>query len=125
MRTEWRKIADTEARKYREYAQYLHGYAAAQGAGDCPRHTHTKQAHAAITNISEYLRTHEPDMHEFAVRYYGWDESAQTPLFRRRESMQKWALARHISVSSLYKWREQILDLLALALCQAGILRVF
>ncbi|MCL2672110.1 MAG: hypothetical protein FWF10_08755 [Clostridiales bacterium] len=128
MRTEWRKRAHAEAKRYREYTQYLRGYEEGSAIGQTApgaKYAVAKQKLWAMESVRAYLDAQEPEICAFAYRYYGWDDAAHTPLCRRTDGMQRWAMEQHKSLSSLYKWRETTLDLLALALCQAGLLKVF
>ena len=144
MNLELRKRADREAMAYRENLAYIKGV---QDGMDTPGLAHTNLSRGyhdrvrwvwAVDRVRERLAQYEPLMEDFFVRYYALDGDARThptkltslagtPVrpHRKGENMIRTAAEMHIGVSTLYKWREHVLDQLVLAATQAGALEPF
>ena len=127
MHTELRKRADGEAMRYRENRAYMQGVedgldahtSISEKYHDCARWVWT------VERVREWLRLYEPAIEDFFARYYALDGGTPRHARKRGENMVRVSVELHIGVSTLYKWREHVLDQLVLAATQAGALEPF
>jgi len=112
---------------YRQSLAYVRGVEDGLGENTSLSETYRDRARWVWTveRVRARLRLHEPLMEEFFARYYALDSGAPRHTRRRGETMLRVAADMNVGVSTLYKWREQILDQLVLAATQAGVLEPY
>ena len=127
MNTEFRKRADAQAMAYRENLSYIKGVESGMDEGGTLGEKYHERMRWiwAVERVREWLHLHEPLMEAFFVRYYVLDSSIPQCSHKKGESIVKVSESLRVGVSTLYKWREHILDQLVLAATQAGALEPF
>ena len=78
----------------------------------------------AIEEARAYFHAADPTKERFMVRLFG----LETPLARNRstrERLLKLAMELCVSESTLYKWREDVLEVVLYAAIEAGVVRPF
>ncbi|MDO4543389.1 MAG: hypothetical protein Q4C01_02445 [Clostridia bacterium] len=126
MDIEGRRIADREALKYRERLAYIRGFE--QGMGEntpiSSKYVEARKWVWVIERVRAKLACYSPQKEKFFAEYYGLDR----PLSKyetKRSRIYKIAAALYVGESTLYKWKEQILDDMLLAAVQAGLYKPF
>ncbi|MDO4564783.1 MAG: hypothetical protein Q4C04_04140 [Clostridia bacterium] len=126
MDIEGRRIANREARAYRESLAYIRGFEEGldETAPIAGRYLEKRRWIWAIEKVRSKLELYAPNKAQFFCRYFGLDR----PLNRReseRARLLRLSSELYVGESTLYKWREQILDELVLAATQAGVYHPF
>lgn len=120
-----RRTADGHVRRYRDYKAYLQGLSDANGGAPTSPEYKLRAAWVwAVEQTYSKLARHDPEKARFFQCFYHLDRPG--PKGNRRTSeVIKLSYALNASPSTLYKWREQVLDMVILAAVQAGALEPF
>ncbi len=111
-------LADREVRRYRENAAFLRGYADGGKAGKSERLEHAQRWVWAIERVCAVLKEKAPEKEAAFRRMYDLDRVHRR--FEMRDTVVKLSLELHVSPSTLYRWREEILLSIAVAAVQSG-----
>ncbi len=118
---EWKRIAEWEASHYRERIAFLKGIEDA-GGEFTTRATQYRKWVRATDYVLDYLKRNDEEKERFFRICYGLDGG-------RRRNSQKGMLALtfafHVSQSTLYQWKSEILSLLLIAAAQTGAIAPF
>ena len=121
----WLTAADKYVREYRKLRAYVSGVEDAAGAGYEPTEAYlrAKRWVTAVESVDRLLCGSNADMHTFFVTFYGlymprYGHSDQAALLRLCDRL-------HISRSTAYVWRREILQLVVLAATQHGAIAPF
>lgn len=115
---EWKRIAEREARQYREKQAFLQGVHDAGSAGTA-RSRAAESWVLAVDHVLGYLHRTDAEKELFMRTYLCLDGK------RRRsdkKGMVALSLAFNVSLSTLYEWRKDLLSLLVIAAAQTGAL---
>ncbi len=125
MDNDGRRIADREARDFRNSLEYIKGYEAGitKDSEISPKYLTRIRWVWAINRVRSKLKVYAPKKEEFFSEYYGLDKPPCIKL--RRDSMIHLSMKLFVGEATLYKWKEQILDELVLAATQAGVYHPF
>ena len=120
---EMKRIAEREIDRYREHAAFVRGWIDGGGGGNIAQFRERQRWVWAVERVRMLLEVSEPDKATFFAQYYLLDE----PHGRRRErqSMTKLSLELHVSETTLFRWRNEILLSVAVAAVQSQALRPF
>ncbi len=111
---EWKRIAELQARKYREHKAFLQGVRDG-GSPGTDRSRAAERWVLAVDYVLEYLHRNDAEK-ELFMRYYLCIDGK-----RRRtdkKGMVALSLAFNVSPSTLYEWRRELLTLLVIAAAQ-------
>lgn len=118
---EWKRIAEWEASHYRERIAFLKGIEDAGGEFTTRAAQYRKWVRAT-DYVLDYLKRNDEEKERFFRICYGLDGG-------RKRNDQKGILALtfefHVSQSTLYQWKTEILSLLLIAAAQTGALKPF
>lgn len=117
----WKRIAEHEAKRYRDYLAFQRGVEDAGGVVP-ERYRHCRRWTLAVEYVLEYLHRVDMEKERFMRLYCEIDG-------QRCRSDQKGMLALsfifHVSPSTLYDWRKEIRTLLVIAAAQTGAMRPY
>ena len=118
---EWKRIGEWEALHYRERKAFLKGIEDAEGVFS-PRAAQYRKWVRAVEHVLFYLKRNCEEKERFFRLCYGLDGG-------RKQNDKKGILALtfefHVSQSTLYQWKNEILSLLLIAAAQTGALIPF
>ena len=118
---EWKRIAEWEASHYRERIAFLKGIEDAGGEFTTRAAQYRKWVRA-MEFVQDYLKRNDAEKERFFRLCFGLDGG-------RKHNSQKGMLALtfafHVSQSTLYQWKSEILSLLLIAAAQTGALAPF
>ena len=118
---EWKRIAEWEAVHYRERKAFLKGVRDA-GCETTSRAEQYRKWVAAIDGVLLYLRRNDPEKERFFRLCCGIDGGRKQ---NDRKGMLSLTFAFHVSQSTLYQWKNDVLSLLLLAAAETGALKPF
>lgn len=120
---EMRRIADHETRQYRTYKAYLKGYEDGGGDGTLALYVQRARWVWAVERVLEQIAAQDGTKAVFFRRYYGLDR----PTRRRSDAdcMLRLGMELCVSEAGLYKWRDEILTMLAVAGAQVKAFRPY
>ena len=118
---EWKRIAEWEAMHYRERKAFLKGVADAGCAETCRAAQYRKWVEA-VESVLRHLGRYDPEKESFFRQCYGIDGGRQ---LYDKKGLLKLTFPFHVSQSTLYQWREEVLSLLLIAAAQTGALQPF
>ena len=118
---EWKRIAEWEAKRYRDRKAFLRGVADAGGKKTARADLYERWVQA-IETVLRYLDLHDPEKARFFRMYYGTDGGQPGC---RKKGMIAMTFAFHAGESTLYEWRKDLLSLLLIAAAQTGALKPF
>lgn len=126
MDSDARRLADKEARGYRDSLQFIRGYEAAiTSEGEISQKYLTRRRWVwAIEQVRCRLSVYAPQKERFFAEYYGLDQPLSARE-KRNNRMIRLSMELYTGQSTLYKWKEQILDEIILAATQAGVYHPF
>lgn len=112
---EWKRIAEREARRYREHRAFVKGVRDA-GSPGTERSRASERWVLAVDYVLNYLHRTDPEKERFMRSYLNLDGSRRT----KRSSIVALSLACCTSTSTVYAWRSELLSLLVIAATQTG-----
>jgi hypothetical protein len=115
---EWKRIAEQQARRYREHKAFIQGVQDA-GSPGTDRSRAAERWVQAVDCALEYLRQNDAEKELFMRVYLCLDGK------RRRtdkKGMVTLSLLFNVSLSTVYEWRKDLLTLLVIAASQTGAL---
>ena len=118
---EWKRIAEWEATHYRERKAFLKGFGDA-GGKETGRAVQYRKWVEAIERVQSYLSRNDPEKESFFRCCYGLDGERKR---YDKKGMLKLSFTFHVSQSTLYQWREEVLSLLLIAAAETGALQPF
>ena len=118
---EWKRIAEWEAMHYRERKAFLKGVRDA-GCETTRRAEQYRNWVRAIDRVLKYLRQNDPERERFFRLCYGIDGGRKQ---HDKKGMVALAFAFHVSQSTLYQWKNEVLSLLLIAAAETGALKPF
>ena len=118
---DWKRIAQREAIRYREHKAFIRGVEDASGAVT-ERYLNSVRWTAAIDAVLDYLHRHDGEQERFFRRLFGIDGARR---YRGEKGMKALSTELCVSLSALYRWKNNLLSLLLLAAAQTGALRPF
>lgn len=118
---DWKRIAEHEARRYRENKAFMRGV---EDAGICePDRYHVKQKWvAAVDYVLDYLKRTDTEKERFFRLCYGIDGKR---LRLGEKAMTALSFDFHVSITTMYRWRSELASLLVIAAAQTGALRPY
>ncbi|MDD3400213.1 MAG: hypothetical protein PHT58_01090 [Eubacteriales bacterium] len=121
-----RRVADKEAMAYRDNVEYIRGFekAMTEDSEISQEYLRRLRWRWAIDKVRSKLRVYSPQKEVFFCEYYGLDRPLRASE-KRDSRMIKLSIKLFIGQSTLYKWKEQILDDIVLAATQAGVYHPF
>lgn len=127
MDNDGRRIADREAQNYRESLAYIKGYekGITVQSDISQRYLERCRWVWAIERVRSKLAVYSPKKEEFFNLYYGLDKPSRLSRGAKDERILKLSMELFVGRSTLYKWKESILDELILAATQAGVYHPF
>lgn len=118
---EWKRIAEWEAAHYRERKAFLMGVRDA--ACVMPERAVLYERWVkAVETVLGYLKRHDPERERFFRLCYGVDGGKKR---YDRKGLVSLTFTFHVSQSTLYQWRNDVLSLLLIAAAQTGALKPF
>ena len=118
---EWKRIAEWEAMHYRERKAFLKGVRDA-GGGMTVRAEQYRKWVAAIDAVLLHLGKNEPEKERFFRQCYGIDGGKKQ---YDKKGMIALTFTFHVSQSTLYQWKNDVLSLLLIAAAETGALKPF
>ncbi|MBR4907184.1 MAG: hypothetical protein IKZ44_10095 [Clostridia bacterium] len=118
---EWKRIAEWEATHYRERKAFLKGVRDAACAMT-ERAALYERWVKAVESVLGYLRQHDSERERFFRLCYGIDGGKKR---YDREGLVSLTFTFHVSQSTLYQWRNEVLSLLLIAAAETGALKLF
>ena len=118
---EWKRIAEWEATHYRERKAFLKGVADAACLMPARAMQYQRWVNA-IDDVLAYLLRYAPEKERFFRLCYGIDGGRKQ---HDRKGMVSLSFAFHVSQSTLYQWKNDVLSLLLLAAAENGALKPF
>ena len=118
---DWKRIAEREAARYREHKAFIRGVEDAAGAVT-ERYRRSVKWVAAIEAVLDYLQQHDREQERFFRRLFGIDGTRR---YRGEKGMRALSTELCVSLSALYRWKNNLLSLLLLAAAQTGALRPY
>ncbi len=118
---DWKRIAEHEARRYRENDALMRGV---EDAGICePDRYRVKQKWvAAVDFVLDYLKRTDTEKERFFRLCYGIDGKR---LRLGEKAMTALSFDFHVSITTMYRWRSELASLLVIAAAQTGALRPY
>ena len=118
---EWKRIAEWEAMHYRERKAFLKGVRDANGSMTARAEQYRRWV-GAIDGVLLYLGRNDPEKERFFRLCYGIDGGRKQ---HDKKGMVALTFAFHLSQSTLYQWKNDVLSLLLIAAAQTGALNPF
>ena len=118
---EWKRIAEWEAMHYRERKAFLRGVRDADGSMTARAEQYRRWV-VAIDGVLLHLKRYEPEKERFFRLYCGIDGGGKQ---HRRNGMVALTFVFHVSESTLYQWKNDVLSLLLIAAAETGALKPF
>jgi hypothetical protein len=118
---EWKRIAETEVKRYGERTAFIKGVEDA-GALLTDRYRESRRWVETVDAVCAYLHTHDPEKERFFRAYYGIGEPRMK---RRNDSAVSIAMRLHLSTATLYEWKANVLSLVLIAAAQNGLMKPF
>lgn len=110
---EWKRIAEREARRYREHRAFVKGVRDA-GSPGTERSRASERWILAVDYVLEYLHRTDPEKERFMRIYLNLDGSRRT----NPGNMVALSFTCGTSTSTVYAWRSELLSLLVIAATQ-------
>ncbi len=117
---EWKRIAEKEVCRFGDHLAFLKGVEDA-GGPKTERYHRSRRWAETVRAVCAYLAVHDAEKERFFRTYYG----IGTPKRGRRPGIVAASLALHVSESTLYGWRREVLSLVLIAAAQTGALKPF
>jgi hypothetical protein len=118
---EWKRIAEWEVLHYREHKAFLKGVEDA-ACVMTERAEQFKRWVEAVERVLVYLNRYAPDKERFFRQCYGIDGDRK---MYDKKGMLRLTFLFHVSQSTLYQWRDEVLSLLLIAAAENGALQPF
>ena len=118
---EWKRIAEWEALHYRERKAFLKGVRDA-ACVTTPRAEQYRRWVRAVDAVLMHLKRYDPEKERFFRLCYGIDGGRK---LHDRKDMLSLTFPFHVSRSTLYQWKNDVLSLLLLAAAETGALKPF
>lgn len=118
---EWKRIAEWEAMHYRERKAFLKGVADA-GGKETARVEQYRKWVEAVEGVLRYLGKHDPEKERFFRQCFGVDGGRKAS---GKKGLLRQTFQFHVSQSTLYQWKDEVLSLLLIAAAQSGALIPF
>ena len=118
---EWKRIAEWEAMHYRERKAFLKGVRDAACETSSRAEQYRKWVRA-IERVLLHLSKNDPEKERFFRLCYGIDDGRKQ---YDKKGMLSLSFAFHVSQSTLYQWRNEVLSLLLIAAAETGALKPF
>ena len=118
---ECKRIAEREAKRYREHKAFIQGVEDAHGVVP-ERYGQSLRWVLAADLVLRYLHEYDEEKERFFRLYFGIDGD------RRRggkRGMIELSFLLNVSASALYEWRKEIRTLLVIAAAQTGAMRPY
>ena len=118
---EWKRIAEREAKRYREHKAFQKGVEDAHGVVT-DRYRRSVRWTLAVEYVLAYLHRVSEEKERFFRLYYETDRP------RRRtdkEGIAALSFQLYASTATLYEWRKELRTLLVIAAAQTGALRPY
>ena len=110
----WKRIAEQQARRYREHKAFIQGVRDA-GSPGTDRSRAAERWVLAVDYVLEYLHRNDAEKEMFMRVYLGLDGKRRST---DKKGMVALSLAFNVSPSTLYVWRGELLTLLVIAAAQ-------
>ncbi len=118
---EWKRIAEWEAMHYRERKAFLKGVRDADG--DMTARAEQYQRWVRATDgVLRYLKQQDPERERFFRLCFGIDGGRKQ---HDKKGMVRLTFAFHVSQSTMYQWKNEVLTLLLIAAAETGALKPF
>lgn len=118
---EWKRIAEWEATHYRERKAFLKGVRDA-GCETTSRAAQYQKWVCAIDGVLLHLKRNAPEKERFFRLCYGIDGGRKC---HDKKGMLSLTFAFHVSQSTLYQWKNDVLSLLLIAAAEIGAIKPF
>ena len=118
---EWKRIAEWEAAHYRERKAFLRGVEDAGGVFPARAVPYRKWTRA-VECVLDYLKKNEPEKERFFRRCFGIDGGRKKD---DKSGMLALTFVFHVSITTLYQWKNETVSLLLIAAAQTGALMPF
>lgn len=115
---DWKRIAEKEARHYRDHMAFMRGVEDAKG-GETERYRQSGKWVLAVNYVLEHLKRTDPEKERFFRCIYGIDSGKPR---RGERAFLALAFEFHTTSSTLYRWRNELVSLLLIAASQTGAL---
>ena len=116
---EWKRIAEKLVLHFRDDQAFMKGVEDA-GGPKTERYDEAKRRVETVRGVCAYLKRYDPDKERFFRTYYGLDAPK-----KERRSIVAASMDLHVSESSLFGWRREVLSLVLIAAAQNGVFRPF
>ena len=118
---DWKRIAEQEARRYRDNKAFLQGVLDSGGSAT-ERYRMKLKWVLAVDYVLAYLHRTNEEKERFFRLCYGIDGKRQR---LNEKGMVALSFTFHASVTTLYRWRAEMASLLLIAAAQTGALRPY
>ena len=116
----YRKMAEHELLEYRESLAYIKGYEASKREGtDGRRYLRRVEWTGAIEDAWEMIEANDSEKAKFFTQYYGLESPRRGKL---KYAIVKLSMEYCVSITTLYRWREQVLDLVIVMAARRGLM---
>ena len=118
---DWKRIAEQEARRYRDNKAFLQGVLDSGGAVT-ERYRIKQKWVLAVEYVMDYLHRTDAEKERFFRLCYGIDGTTRRLNEKRMVAL---TFEFHASTTTLYRWRSEHASLLLIAAAQTGALRPY